>query len=1058
MGLPALSSPSYGFLHSFHSKQRYNELFTRQRKLSNSAEIRKKARQRRETQENNKNYQKVAKCKPVHDEADEDKSRDAGTDSVDGDSLFGGNESSSSESDKETIDSEGAEKDDNEEDVAAPCTTSSAAVPLAQSSPGQEPSCDETSEPLELAVSVYEAEPASDKTTSSLHRVLSVPTLSGPSFEERLLSLDPNSLQRSSSLRGRKRLSDTELWKGIQSSSAEHVNECDAKTSLWEAIEKSEKEFSEKEQARIKTESKEDGPVATAPPAELESLESEVQEQVDETENSEVQMKKPDVEIGKMETKEDTEAKVDTNEKEVVLRRPRPYVGVPKEIMEVAESGLVKRRSRNFEERRFNIEVDIEDDLLNSREEEENCEVMETATEPSEEEKLNTKVEVSVAMEEQQEEQQEAEQEDPKPGLVRKQTQEFEQLYCGGPQAKHAGSKAGILEDEIEDEKVSEDAQVSDLDADGICTQGCDGEAGDSVERNGTESETPAEPQDASFPAFEVKVEALVKKINDEMKKEVCIRKSTAKTEHEPCIPVSKEAEEIEESSTDDTGAVREGEHGKDTKKEQTSDASEEVPRPGLVKRNTLLLEEKARELLALEIERARKLPPKEEPIQTEGEPTRSDASLVPSDSSLESEADRVECVEVRDAKVSQEEEEEESGEQSTGWLEQNAGLVKRHKLMIEGRLQTRDPETKTQSVADEEQVVREEEEMPLEQEVLCQSPSDLPSVRDADLKGAPTEPLDGSVEETGINFEAGDEAISLVKRHTLLIEERLQSNQEEPAKPPPTDEYTKSQEGSNDTLNKGEEPEEALDTGDTERVLSSQQLESVQTEIAVDTSSVVNVRTHAQLLEERLREASGQLAADADEGVEKHDSDTHSHVIIFPLSSQECEKNPEIPSFELDGPAVETAALELIQPGLDPVAEAQSDWSVGNVKQRTLALEKLMLDVAKAARVFEQFKSDPKSKMSQQRRPVLRRNESLRTSRSVDTEFGGRRRSFSDVGGSDANKGGLVRADPSASTNPSAIRDATAETSGSLPKDWRLKRDNNVRTTVDPSVGETGV
>ena len=255
--------------------------------------------------------------------------------------------------------------------------------------------------------------------------------------------------------------------------------------------------------------------------------------------------------------------------------------------------------------------------------------------------------------------------------------------------------------------------------------------------------------------------------------------------------------------------------------------------------------------------------------------------------------------------------------------------------------------------------------------------------------------------------------------------------------------------------MNKGEEPEEALDTGDTERVLSSQQLESVQTEIAVDTSSVVNVRTHAQLLEERLREASGQLAADADEGV---DSDTHSHVIIFPLSSQECEKNPEIPSFELDGPAVETAALELIQPGLDPVAEAQSDWSVGNVKQRTLALEKLMLDVAKAARVFEQFKSDPKSKMSQQRRPVLRRNESLRTSRSVDTEFGGRRRSFSDVGGGDANKGGLVRADPSASTNPSAIRDATAETSGSLPKDWRLKRDNNVRTTVDPSVGETGV
>ena len=881
---------------SFRSRQRYNDLFTRARTKSDSAEIREKARKRKEARKNKAKHHSLDQRMPLSDETRALRPPDVGDDTNAGQAPACEDEvDTSSESDEEfPMEADGSDDDsqngdhlpENEafgEDVVQ-SLHSKDACSAPELTRGNQDTC---------AGSEESATPEDGQSLgkqTSVHRVKSVTTLreSGSPVQR------SNSLQE----RGRKRLSDTNLWQGIKSSSAEHVNELGGKASLWDAIEKSEEEFSAREQDKrqVRAESVECGDPTR-------EVESRSQRQTAEETNTQAKVtgheeeaEVPDVE---MEQKQTDAAEQPS---EASFKRRRPYVGVPKEVIEVAESRLVKRHSRNFEESQAGVKVSSDNDVVSSQLREESLDEVASvaAAESGNKARLDGADVEELPLKEVQLESGQARSEgdvEVERGLVRKETQGFEQQNVARLNHRRPGSFVG---GGVEDMRVVQEEGGEPCEA-----QRGNAEPNAGLREPSIRSET-SEQTFAEVPGGELMQEGEAVPSGGEISGRGEGEDETRKKLAEPS-PIQRGGDDL------------------DTRPE-SKEASDEIPKPGLVKRNTLLLEERAREVFSLDAGRSAKAPVDDRPTQTEGDPTRtelvSDAARTPPVASCGPEAGTGE-----DGRELQRGENPEDAAEST-WLEQNAGLVGRHKRMIEERLLTVDVAGKAQNVGTSE---NEGDPVVVEEAMEQSTPEGVGNVSASSLKGG------DQVRDLDANPSSDADEVSIYE---------------------------------------GSPNRQALESGERG---DGSCAESGQIDLAVDTSSVVNVKTHTQLLEERLRGGDTQTPANVkrqDSGETERQDNVHE-----PATTLSPERSSQKPNSE-------TRAVDVMSDSFP-----ETDDSVGNVRRKTQLLERLIQDFAKAAEVFAQAKHGSAS-----RRPGLRRNESLKVERVVDrSRLSNRSRSFSD-------------------------------------------------------------
>lgn len=435
--------------------------------------------------------------------------------------------------------------------------------------------------------------------------------------------------------------------------------------------------------------------------------------------------------------------------------------GLPTELHGVLESGFVKRHSRKFEEGVLNLpssEQMLDDgDGLTTRDEVE----VECAPEESDEIIEEEHTDESIPSEE------------PEPGVVKKHKAGYELKHRESLkrrallQRSESGERKSVKQEGDEDEDVS----IADVDSKLMQTEG------------GLEGER----------MCGVSVEALVQKVNEDMKKEVSTRRiSTSKKEQELRAFVLKAGEEMKE-------AIANSED--ETSKEYNSSLvdtleSEEISDTGIVKESTHILEENVHELLSKDSQLtgtcpAGTCPERGEPVAFKGDTKSASVNIELMKPCV---AQNMSAgVESKEKSISEGETSELSaigGDGESGQDVENVpqrGLVKRHTLLIEGKLQPLDQELKDEEGKEGEPIVDPK---------VCLSPSEtaatdaekveLAAVQDASAAVEPVEKIfperaeksECSVDREDKGSEEDTENIphrGLVKRHTLLIEGKLQ-------------------------------------------------------------------------------------------------------------------------------------------------------------------------------------------------------------------------------------------------------------------------------------------
>ena len=342
-------------------------------------------------------------------------------------------------------------------------------------------------------------------------------------------------------------------------------------------------------------------------------------------------------------------------------------------------------------------------------------------------------------------------------------------------------------------------------------------------------------------------------------------------------------------------------------------------------------------------------------------------------------------------------------------------GLVQRHKLLIEERLQPLDQE------------LNKDFDDGKESELVLDMEAVLPVEDQGQLRYQIERTNDSEVEQYAEANQDNESVSGLVKREKLRIEERLQST---PVDPIQELEHV-SAGGDNTALEDvdGEEVDTTKKGGKEIEQINGDEEE--QNEAAVDTSSVVRVKEQAQHLEGIIRVKS-QTSKDGDPNV----SDQAPKFFIVPRAGSdeditegdEVEENSEGRMDVLSDSAVNIALLKA-QENLDSEKEnieldnkSFLDWEVTNVKQRRQIFEDIVRDFDKDSRKGDE-ESDSKSNS-------LRRHESMPKMTRAAEKPALRRRSVSDVTttGSDRKVGYTIvfrkKVDGSSS-------------SSSLPRDW---------------------
>lgn len=342
-------------------------------------------------------------------------------------------------------------------------------------------------------------------------------------------------------------------------------------------------------------------------------------------------------------------------------------------------------------------------------------------------------------------------------------------------------------------------------------------------------------------------------------------------------------------------------------------------------------------------------------------------------------------------------------------------GLVQRHKLLIEGKLQPLDQEL-NKDVDD-----GKESELVVDKEAV------LPVEDQGQLRYQIERTSNSEVDEFAEESQDNESVSGLVKREKLRIEERLQST--------PVDSKQELEQvsagGDNTALEDADGEEVDTTEKGVEEIEQTKGDEEEQNEVAVDTSSVVRVKEQAQHLEGIMRVKS-QTSKDGDPKV----SDQAPKFFIVPRAGSdedinegdEVENNSEGRMDVLSDSAVNIALLKA-QENLDSEKEnieldnkSFLDWEVTNVKQRRQIFEDIVRDFDKDSRKGDE-ESDNKSNS-------LRRHESMPKMTCAAEKPAFRRRSVSDVTatGSDRKVGYTIvfrkKVDGSSS-------------SSSLPRDW---------------------
>lgn len=494
---------------------------------------------------------------------------------------------------------------------------------------------------------------------------------------------------------------------------------------------------------------------------------------------------------------------------------------------------------------------------------------------------------------------------------------------------------------------------------------------------------------------------------------------------------------EAKEKSNSETAKTCElSEDGEST---ESGPDTDNIPPKGLVKRHTLLIEGK---IQPFDQEFEKKVQ-KETGNETEraddqdacASPLKGDKRVVIDGLSdtkdlevdVETGASRV-----KDPSVLLEDIEDKLSEQDTENVLQK-GHVKRHTLLIEGRLLPLDQE----SDKDVEKDDGKESEFVLDKEAV------LPVEDQGQLRYQIERTSDSEVEQCAEENQDDESVSGLVKREKLRIEERLQTTSAESKQ-----DSEQAMTGSDNTVLETVDGEENCQEVDTKEK-SSEEIEGIsgeeeQSEIAVDTSSVVRVREQAQHLEGiiRVTQDGEKVKSPSSKDGDLKTSDESPKFFIVPRAGSEenIDEGNEVNTVEkiseekmdcLSGSAVNFA---LLKPQEKSDSEKENleldnknfvDWNVANVKQRRQIFENIVRNYD-----MDRLKGDEES---ENKSNSLRRHESMPKMTRATEKPAFRRRSVSDVtatvsSGSDRKVGYTIefrkRIDGSSS-------------SSSLPRDW---------------------
>ena len=468
---------------------------------------------------------------------------------------------------------------------------------------------------------------------------------------------------------------------------------------------------------------------------------------------------------------------------------------------------------------------------------------------------------------------------------------------------------------------------------------------------------------------------------------------------------------DMEAKEKSNSEAEKTCELSKDGESTESGHDTDDVPPKGLVKRHTLLIEEKIQPL-DQELEKKVQKDTGNETERTDDE----DARASPSKKNVKEPCSLVEDIEDKES------------EQDTENVLQK-GLVKRHTLLIEERLQPLDQE----SDKDVEKDDGKESELVLQKEAV------LPVEDQGQLRYQIERTSDSEVEQCVEENQDNESVSGLVKREKLRIEERLQTTSAESKQ-----DLEQVLAGSDNIVLETVDGEEDCQEVDlTEK--SGEEIEQVKgeehSEVAVDTSSVVRVKEQAQHLEGIIRVTQDveKVKSQTSKDGELKASDEAPKFVIVPRAGSEenidegneLKKISEEKMDVLSDSAVNIALLEA-QENLDSEKENLEldnknfvDWSVANVKQRRQIFEDIVRDYDK-----DRLKGDEES---ENKSNSLRRHVSMPKMTRATEKPAFRRRSVSDVtatvsSGSDRKVGYTIE-----------FRNRTdgSSSSSSLPRDW---------------------
>ena len=492
---------------------------------------------------------------------------------------------------------------------------------------------------------------------------------------------------------------------------------------------------------------------------------------------------------------------------------------------------------------------------------------------------------------------------------------------------------------------------------------------------------------------------------------------------------------DMEAKEKSNSEAEKTCELSKDGESTESGHDTDVVPPKGLVKRHTLLIEEKIQPL-DQELEKKVQKETGNETERTDDQdacasPSNRDKRVVVDGLSdtqdlrahVETGASRVKepCSLVEDI-------EDKESEQDTENVLQR-GLVKRHTLLIEEKLQPLDQE----SDKDVEKDDGKESELVLQKEAV------LPVEDQGQLRYQIERTSDSEVEQCVEENQDNESVSGLVKREKLRIEERLQTTSAESKQ-----DLEQVLAGSdNIVLETVDGEEDCQEVDPTEK--SGEKIEQVKgeehSEVAVDTSSVVRVKEQAQHLEGIIRVTQDveKVKSQTSKDGELKASDEAPKFFIVPRAGSEenidegneLKKTSEEKMDVLSDSAVNIALLEA-QENLDSEKENLEldnknfvDWSVANVKQRRQIFEDIVRDYDK-----DRLKGDEES---ENKSNSLRRHVSMPKMTRATEKAAFRRRSVSDVtatvsSGSDRKVGYTIE-----------FRNRTdgSSSSSSLPRDW---------------------